>query len=216
MPAIMAGSRSDASRRELASGRSSCRSSCHPERGRKPWALASGRRSCRARSLHPGKVIVADNGSSDGSREIADRSCAGRGCPSGDTAPRSSKSAARGKFGSWATPTPTYNSKRSGRSWRNCVGATTWSWGNRFAGGIARGCHALLSRCLALLFLTAPPPLLLSQPRRRFHCGLRGFRGSPSCTRSPDRRDGVRERDGRDGDRSEIFGSPRCRLTSPA
>jgi len=126
-----------------------------------------------------GEVIVADNGSRDGSPAIARAhgarvvEIAGRGYGS---ALAGGIAAAIGTYviigdsdGSYdfATLDGFLDELRRGRD---------LVMGNRFAGGIARGAMPALHRYLGNPVLSALGRLFFGSPCRDFHCGLRGFR----------------------------------------
>ena len=125
-----------------------------------------------------GEVVVADNGSSDGSQKIARRlgarviSVAERGY---GAALMSGILEARGKYiimgdaddsYDFADLMPYLNALRDGNH---------LVMGNRFRGGIKPGAMPLLHRYLGNPVLTAVGRMFFKCAIRDFHCGLRGF-----------------------------------------
>lgn len=125
-----------------------------------------------------GEVLVADNGSSDGSREVARQAGArvvavpqrGYGA-----ALAAGIAAARGRFVIMGDADDSYDfSDLQGfvdalRSGNQLV------MGNRFAGGIKPGAMPALHRYLGNPVLSFVGRLFFRSPVRDFHCGLRGF-----------------------------------------
>lgn len=125
------------------------------------------------------EVIVADNGSSDGSREIADRLGARVvGVPERGygAALLGGIRAARGKLVIMGDADATYNFEAIGPFVERLRGGYDLVMGNRFAGGIAEGAMPWLSRRLGNPVLTGLGRLFFRSPVADFHCGLRGFR----------------------------------------
>lgn len=124
------------------------------------------------------EVIVADNGSSDGSREIADRLGArvvavperGYGA-----ALLGGLRAARGKFVIMGDADATYDFEAIAPFVEKLRGGYDLVMGNRFAGGIAEGAMPWLSRRVGNPVLTGLGRLFFRSPVADFHCGLRGF-----------------------------------------
>ena len=151
-----------------------------------------------------GEVLVADNGSTDGSQRLARRP--GRASSTWHreaTAPRSPAASPppAGATSSWATPTTATTSAGSTPSSSGCGPGDQLVMGNRFAGGIAAGAMPPLHRYLGNPVLSFIGRLLFRSRIGDFHCGLRGF----DARRDPRARaelagHGVRERDGRQGD----------------
>ena len=131
-----------------------------------------------ARSGIAGEVLIADNGSSDGSPELAEAEGAqvlhvrtrGYGA-----ALQAGIKAARGRFIVMGDSDESYDfSQLQGfvdalRSGHQLV------MGNRFAGGIRPGAMPALHRYLGNPVLSFVGRLFFRSPVRDFHCGLRGF-----------------------------------------
>ena len=128
-----------------------------------------------------GEIIIADNGSSDGSQEIA----AGLGARVVQVAARGygnalmgGIAAARGKYVIMGDADDSYDFAS--------LGAFIWQlregydlvMGNRFLGGIKPGAMPPLHRYLGNPVLTTLGRLFFRSPVGDFHCGLRGFRKS--------------------------------------
>ena len=126
-----------------------------------------------------GEVIVADNGSTDGSRAIAARlgarvlPVASRGY---GNALRAGIEAARGKFVIMGDSDDSYDfSALEGFVARLRAGYDL-VLGNRFQGGIAPGAMPALHKFFGNPLLTAIGRALYGSPSQDFYCGLRGFR----------------------------------------
>ena len=136
-------------------------------------------RSSIARQGIAGEVIVADNGSTDGSQEIALRSGArvvdvpvrGYGA-----ALQGGIEAARGRFVIMADADDSYDLSGLEPFVAKLREGYDLVMGNRFAGGIAPGAMPPLHRYLGNPVLTALGRLFFKSPIRDFHCGMRGFR----------------------------------------
>lgn len=126
-----------------------------------------------------GEVVVADNGSSDGSMELA----AARGArvvhvpeKGYGRALAEGIAAARGMYVIMADADDSYDLSNLG----DFVGRLRQGWdlvmGNRFRGGIAPGAMPFLHRYLGNPVLSGLGRLFFSSPCGDFHCGLRGFR----------------------------------------
>ena len=126
-----------------------------------------------------GEVIVADNGSTDGSQDIARRSGArvvdipvrGYGA-----ALQGGIEAARGQFVIMADADDSYDLSGLDPFVSKLREGFDLVMGNRFAGGIAPGAMPPLHRYLGNPVLTAVGRLFFRSPIRDFHCGMRGFR----------------------------------------
>lgn len=125
-----------------------------------------------------GEVIIADNGSTDGSQRIAqvmgarlvDVTEKGYGA-----ALRAGIEAARGTYVIMGDADDSYNFANLGPFLNKLRGGYDLVMGNRFAGGIEPGAMPPLHRYLGNPVLTGIGRLLFRSPCRDFHCGLRGF-----------------------------------------
>jgi glycosyltransferase involved in cell wall biosynthesis len=125
-----------------------------------------------------GEVLIADNGSTDGSQSIAklngarvvDVSERGYGA-----AIRGGIEAARGKYIVMGDADDSYNFANLGPFLTKLRAGYELVMGNRFAGGIAPGAMPPLHKYLGNPVLTGIGRLLFKAPCRDFHCGLRGF-----------------------------------------
>ncbi|MGZ4611871.1 MAG: glycosyltransferase family 2 protein [Kineosporiaceae bacterium] len=126
-----------------------------------------------------GEVLVADNGSTDGSQDIAraagarviDVPIRGYGA-----ALNHGFEAARGKFVIMADADDSYALDDLGPFVEALRGGADLVMGNRFAGGIAPGAMPALHRYLGNPVLSRLGRLFFGIPVRDFHCGMRGFR----------------------------------------
>jgi glycosyltransferase involved in cell wall biosynthesis len=126
-----------------------------------------------------GEVIVADNGSTDGSQEIARRLGArvidipvrGYGA-----ALQGGIEAARGEYVIMADADDSYDLAGLEPFVTKLGEGFELVMGNRFAGGIAPGAMPPLHRYLGNPVLTAVGRLFFRSSIRDFHCGMRGFR----------------------------------------
>jgi glycosyltransferase involved in cell wall biosynthesis len=125
-----------------------------------------------------GEVIIADNGSTDGSQAIALRlgarvvSAAARGYGS---ALRTGIEAARGRFVIMGDSDDSYDFSDLDPFLSKLREGCQLVMGNRFRGGIKRGAMPPLHRYLGNPVLTAIGRLLFRSACGDFHCGLRGF-----------------------------------------
>ena len=125
-----------------------------------------------------GEVIVADNGSTDGSQRIArvmgarvvDVPEKGYGA-----ALRAGIEAAAGKYVIMGDADDSYNFANLGAFLSKLRNSYDLVMGNRFAGGIEPGAMPPLHKYLGNPVLTGIGRLLFRSPCRDFHCGLRGF-----------------------------------------
>lgn len=126
-----------------------------------------------------GEVVVADNGSADGSREIA-AAAGARVVPVADRGYGSALiggiEAAHGEYVVMGDADDTYDFSRISPFVEALERGDDLVMGNRFAGGIAEGAMPRLNRLVGNPILTFVGRLLFRSPVRDFHCGLRGFR----------------------------------------
>ncbi|HSB10358.1 MAG TPA: glycosyltransferase family 2 protein [Blastocatellia bacterium] len=125
-----------------------------------------------------GEVIVADNGSTDGSQAIAGRMGArvvsvetrgyGNALMGGITA-------ARGKFIIMGDADDSYDFTNLGPFIDKLRAGYELVMGNRFKGGIEPGAMPFMHRYVGNPILTAIGRLFFHSPAGDFHCGLRGF-----------------------------------------
>jgi hypothetical protein len=126
-----------------------------------------------------GEVVVADNGSTDGSQRIAaelgarviDVHVRGYGA-----ALQAGIEASRGRFVVMADADDSYDLGSLEPFVAKLREGYDLVMGNRFAGGIAPGAMPPLHRYLGNPVLTALGRLFFRSPIRDFHCGMRGFR----------------------------------------
>jgi hypothetical protein len=125
-----------------------------------------------------GEVIIADNGSTDGSQEIAthhgarvvhvDRRGYGAALIGGIEA-------ALGRFTIFGDADDSYDFESLDQFVAELRAGNDIVMGNRFRGGIAPGAMPFLHRYLGNPVLTAIGRLFFRVPAGDFHCGLRGF-----------------------------------------
>ncbi len=140
--------------------------------------IRAARAAFRALSVE-GEVVVADNGSSDRSIEIAERLGArvvrmpvkGYG-----SALLGGMKAARGEYVIMGDADATYDFESIGPFVEKLRAGYHLVMGNRFAGGIADGAMPWLNRWIGNPVLTGLGRLFFRSPIADFHCGLRGFR----------------------------------------
>ena len=126
-----------------------------------------------------GEVIVADNGSTDGSIELAQSEGArvvhidekGYG-----SALRGGIAAANGTYVLMADSDDSYDFRHIPRFLEELRGGADLVMGNRFRGGIAKGAMPFLHKYLGNPVLTAVGQIFFKSPCRDFHCGIRAFR----------------------------------------
>ncbi len=131
-----------------------------------------------ARSGVAGEVLVADNGSTDGSQAIAEASGArlvkaeqrGYGA-----ALASGIAAARGKFVIMGDADDSYDFANLDAFMSELRNGADLVMGNRFAGGIAPGAMPWHHRYIGNPLLSFVGRLFFKTPVHDFHCGLRGF-----------------------------------------
>ena len=125
-----------------------------------------------------GEIIIADNGSTDGSAEIA-ASLGARVIHVAQKGYGSALSggikAARGKYIIMGDADDSYDFTRLGPFLENLRAGYDLVMGNRFKGGIAPQAMPFLHRYLGNPVLTRIGRLFFNSPCGDFHCGLRGF-----------------------------------------
>ncbi len=126
-----------------------------------------------------GEVVVADNGSTDGSQALAEAAGA-RVVPvprrGYGAALRGGIEAARGRFVLMADADDSYALDDLGPFVTALRGGADLVMGNRFQGGIAPGAMPWLHRYLGNPVLSYAGRLLFRVPIGDFHCGMRAFR----------------------------------------
>ena len=126
-----------------------------------------------------GEVVIADNGSTDGSQDIARAEGARvvdvpiRGYGAALTAGIAD---AKGEFVIMGDADDSYDLSNLGPFVEALRGGADLVMGNRFAGGIEPGAMPALHRYLGNPVLTAIGRILFRSPVKDFHCGLRGYR----------------------------------------
>ena len=131
-----------------------------------------------ARAGIAGEVLVADNGSTDGSQELAHRDDArviavsekGYG-----SAIMAGVRGARGRYVIMGDSDDSYDFSQLDLFVDRLREGEQLVMGNRFAGGIRAGAMPLLHRYLGNPVLTTIGRMLFESPCKDFHCGLRGF-----------------------------------------
>jgi glycosyltransferase involved in cell wall biosynthesis len=125
-----------------------------------------------------GEVLIADNGSTDGSQQIA----AGLGARVVPVAEKGYGSAllhgiraARGRYVIMGDSDDSYDFGRLDGFVDKLRDGYQLVMGNRFLGGISPGAMPALHRYLGNPILSAIGRLFFRSPCRDFHCGLRGF-----------------------------------------
>lgn len=124
------------------------------------------------------EILIADNGSSDASKEIARKNGArvievpkkGYG-----NALIEGIRAAKGRYIIMGDCDKSYNFKEIGRFVRPLRSGKQLVMGNRFAGGIESGAMPFSHRCLGVPLLSMLGRFRYRTKVRDFHCGLRGF-----------------------------------------
>ncbi len=125
-----------------------------------------------------GEVLVADNGSTDGSQDIATREGA-RVVPVAKrgygAALLAGIEAARGRYVIMGDSDDSYDFERLDAFVDRLRAGDELVMGNRFAGGIAPGAMPWHHRYVGNPVLSFIGRLFFKSPVRDFHCGLRGF-----------------------------------------
>src|SRR6201996_6204572 len=125
-----------------------------------------------------GEVVVADNGSTDGSQQIATDEGA-RVVPvpvrGYGAALMAGIEAARGRYILMADADASYDFGQLPRFLAKLEQGNDLVMGNRFSGGIKPGAMPPLHRYLGNPVLSAIGRVFFNSPCRDFHCGLRGF-----------------------------------------
>src|SRR3954468_24723576 len=136
-------------------------------------------RSFLSRNKVIGEVVVADNGSTDGSQAVA----RAHGARAVDiprrgygSALRGGIDAARGTYVIMGDSDDSYDFGRLEPFLEKLREGYALVMGNRFAGGIAPGAMPALHRYLGNPVLSSIGRVFFGTPCRDFHCGLRGFR----------------------------------------
>jgi glycosyltransferase involved in cell wall biosynthesis len=125
-----------------------------------------------------GEVLIADNGSTDGSQAIAESlgavvvPVAQRGYGAALIA---GIAAARGRFVIMGDSDDSYDFSELGAFVHKLREGNDLVMGNRFKGGIQRGAMPALHRYLGNPVLTTIGRIFFHSPCGDFHCGLRGF-----------------------------------------
>jgi glycosyltransferase involved in cell wall biosynthesis len=126
-----------------------------------------------------GEVLIADNGSTDGSQALAE-SCGARVVPiptrGYGAALQGGVEAARGTFVIMGDADDSYDFTALDPFIEKLRAGYELVMGNRFMGGIAPNAMPPLHKYLGNPVLTGIGRLLFRSPAGDFHCGLRGFR----------------------------------------
>ncbi len=134
--------------------------------------------ACLAEQNIDGEVLVADNGSTDGSQDIA-RDLGARVVAVPErgygSALRGGIAAARGRYVIMADADDSYDFTALAPFVDKLREGYELVMGNRFKGGIKPGAMPLLHRYLGNPVLTAIGRQFYGSPIGDFHCGLRGF-----------------------------------------
>ncbi|GJG85674.1 dolichol-P-glucose synthetase [Gemmatimonadetes bacterium T265] len=150
---------------------------CLDEAATLPACIGKARRALADLGV-PGEVLVADNGSTDGSPAIARAHgarvvhVARRGY---GAALAAGIDAARGRWVIMADADDSYDLGGLAPFIRALQDGAELVMGNRFRGGIVPGAMPALHRYLGNPVLTGVGRVLFRSPCRDFHCGMRGF-----------------------------------------
>jgi hypothetical protein len=128
-----------------------------------------------------GEVVIADNGSTDGSRDLA-RAMGARvvevSTPGYGAALQEGINASLGEFVIMGDADDSYDFSRLDPFLEQLRAGYDLVMGNRFRGGIAPGAMPLLHRYFGNPVLTAVGRMFFRSPSGDFHCGMRGFKRS--------------------------------------
>ena len=126
-----------------------------------------------------GEVVVADNGSTDGSRDLA-ADAGARVVPVAErgygAALKGGIAAARGEYVIMGDADDSYDFEHLEPFLDRLRAGDDLVMGNRFAGGIEPGAMPWLHRYLGNPVLSTVGRVFFRVPVKDFHCGLRGFR----------------------------------------
>jgi hypothetical protein len=125
-----------------------------------------------------GEIVIADNGSTDGSRKIAENAGARVICVEErgyGAALIAGIEAARGKYVIMGDADDSYDFEKLGAFIEQLRRGNDLVMGNRFRGGILPGAMPTLHRYLGNPVLTGVGRLLFGSSCGDFHCGMRGF-----------------------------------------
>ena len=142
--------------------------------------IGKRRRLHRAPWSRRGEIVVADNGSTDGSQAIAAERAGARVVADVGARLRSRAVSRRvvpraGASSSWATRTTATTSVALDAFVEKLREGADLVMGNRFLGGIRPGAMPWKNRYIGNPVLSSIGRLFFQCPARDFHCGLRGF-----------------------------------------